>query len=191
MASILLLFSSLTSGQELEQKKGVDPETANEFGEIDIVGLVNGSLNIHIPLLSLPQRGNLKLGFFASWNSKNWQMDYVPAGPVNVQGNWVYDLSTPPGVIIARDQTLLRLYDVSTNYSGVSKTGQTVTRSLSTAMVGTPDGGQHAVMQFGLGYSALYPTTPDGSGILGIPNGDPLHSNGLIGAFDRDGVQHI
>src|SRR5262249_45872971 len=188
---LLLLLSSLAQAQELDLKRGMDPLSRYEFGQIDAVGLVNGSLNVHIPLISYPQRGKLRFGLFASWNSKNWHMEYTPAGPTNVNGNWAYDSATPPGVTIVRDQALRQLYDDSQVISGVDRNGQTQYKTLFTSRVGPPDGGAHAVDQSASGYSNVPQIQGDGSGIVGIPNGDPNHSNGILGAWDRDGVKHI
>src|SRR5215472_3830048 len=188
---LLLFLSLLVHAQELDLKRGVDPLSQHEFGQIDSVGLVNGSLNVHIPLISYPQRGKLRFGLLASWNSKNWHMDYVPAGPTNVNGNWVYDSAIPPGVTIVRDQALRRLLDDSQVLSAVDRNNQTQYKTLYTIRVGTPDGGVHPVGQDASGYSNFPQILGDGSGIVGIPNGDPNHSNGIVGAYDRDGVKHI
>src|SRR5215470_18373166 len=144
---LLFLLPSLSHAQELDLKRGIDSLSQHEFGQIDSVGLVNGSLNVHIPLLSLPQRGKLRFGLLASWNSKNWHMDYVPAGPTNVNGNWVYDSATVPGVTIVRDQALRRLLDDSQVLSAVDRNNQTQYKTLYTIRVGTPDGGAHPVGQ--------------------------------------------
>src|SRR5262249_11002366 len=57
------------------------------------VNLLNGNLTLHIPLISYPQRGDLKLSFELVFNSKNWwpkQIGTKPDGNPVMQ--WQYKL---------------------------------------------------------------------------------------------------
>ena len=59
-----------------------------QHDDIDSVNMANGNVTLHIPLLSYPQRGKLKLSFSIVENNKSW---YVHIGKVGGQGetaNW-------------------------------------------------------------------------------------------------------
>jgi hypothetical protein len=44
-------------------EQGIKPYGAYHGGDIDVVSLVNGKLDLHAPLFSYHQRGKLHLGF--------------------------------------------------------------------------------------------------------------------------------
>ena len=63
--SMLLLTTVIsTSAQQLSlAEQGMLPYRAYEGRDIDSISTVNGSLTLHIPLLSYPQRGKLSASF--------------------------------------------------------------------------------------------------------------------------------
>jgi hypothetical protein len=50
---------NLTASDQL----GIQPNGSYHGGDIDAVGLTNGTLTLNSPFLSYPQRGNLQLSF--------------------------------------------------------------------------------------------------------------------------------
>jgi len=70
-------------------------------GSLDSVGLANGNLNLHIPLISYPQRGKLGMDFYIGYHSKQWHIETFDGG-TNIQ-HWVYGNPTDnlaPGINI-------------------------------------------------------------------------------------------
>src|SRR5260370_10390899 len=64
-------------GPALEQ--GLNPYQLYEGGQIDRIGVTNGNLYIHIPLLNYPQRGILRLSFSLQSNNKGWAITHNPS----------------------------------------------------------------------------------------------------------------
>ena len=72
-APALLLFSILPasiSAQTIDQ--GTNPYSSLHGGDLDSVVLSSGSLLLHIPLISYPQRGKLHLGFFIAYDNQSF-----------------------------------------------------------------------------------------------------------------------
>jgi RHS repeat-associated protein len=71
-------------------EQGVVPFGTYEGGDIDRIDVITGNLFVHIPLLSYPQRGSLKLSFSLQSNNKGWvvaDMNDPPLTPFWSQGN--------------------------------------------------------------------------------------------------------
>lgn len=80
---------------DVNVEQGTKPYGSYMGGDIDSVSLTNGNLNLHIPLVSYPQRGGrLKLEFFLRYNNKGCH----PSGAA-----WVCD---DVGVDVAREQVI-------------------------------------------------------------------------------------
>src|SRR5258708_7542794 len=57
-SALLFAFSPVVSAQDLASiEQGTKPYGAYHGGDIDSVSMVNGSLQVRIPLISFPQRG--------------------------------------------------------------------------------------------------------------------------------------
>jgi hypothetical protein len=61
--SLAFLFSPAAAQNDPISEQGIKPYGAYHGGNIDVVSLVNGKLDLHAPLFSYPQRGKLHLGF--------------------------------------------------------------------------------------------------------------------------------
>ena len=74
VALLLLLTVALRlSAQTIPSlEEGLRPYASLYGGDIDSVSLTNGNLVIHIPLVSFPQQGSLRLDFSVLANGKNW-----------------------------------------------------------------------------------------------------------------------
>src|SRR5215467_8179811 len=72
--SVLLIAVSIpVLGQtNLDEAQGIKPFDSLHGGDLDSVSLTNGSLALHIPLASFPQRGNLDFSFGIYYSSKQW-----------------------------------------------------------------------------------------------------------------------
>jgi RHS repeat-associated protein len=55
-----------------DEQQGLKPYDSLHGGDLDTVSLTNGSVMVHIPLVSFPQRGSLDLSFSVIANSKQW-----------------------------------------------------------------------------------------------------------------------
>jgi hypothetical protein len=61
VVSLLLLGALTAHAQNLAGlEQGIKPYGSYEGGDIDSVSMVNGSLTLHMPLLSYPQRGGIQ-----------------------------------------------------------------------------------------------------------------------------------
>jgi hypothetical protein len=61
-------------------ESGMKPYGSYESGEIDSIALLNGKLNLDIPLVSWPQRGNLKFGFTIRYDDPRYQETFDSPG---------------------------------------------------------------------------------------------------------------
>jgi hypothetical protein len=71
IVSFVLFLSVLSFSQAIDEQ-GVKPYGSYHGGDIDIVNLNNSKLELHIPLLSYPQRGRLQLNFELTYQSEMW-----------------------------------------------------------------------------------------------------------------------
>lgn len=62
---VMFVFGPVAVAQNLAGlEQGIKPYGSYEGGDIDSVSMVNGSLTLHMPLISYPQRGGkLRVGF--------------------------------------------------------------------------------------------------------------------------------
>jgi RHS repeat-associated protein len=70
-----MLFAIVSTGRLLGQdnddiQQGLKAYGTYRGGEFDLVSMTNGSVNMHIPLVSYPQRGKLHLSYSLIYNSK-------------------------------------------------------------------------------------------------------------------------
>jgi RHS repeat-associated protein len=77
LSLLLVLFSSPVLRAQLDidptVERGMKPYGSFEGGGIDSVSTTNGNLNLHIPLVSYPQRGGqLKLGFYVKFDNNSY-----------------------------------------------------------------------------------------------------------------------
>jgi RHS repeat-associated protein len=103
----LLAVSSLDTlaqapGPDLQQ--GMTPYAAFQNGEIDSINFGSGNAEIHIPLVSFPQRGGkLRLAFNFYDTNKNWYI-YTNGS----QSTWTFVGTTlPGGAYVSPDQRIL------------------------------------------------------------------------------------
>src|ERR1035441_2750022 len=90
VGSIFLYCSVAFAQATPDVEQGLKPFGSYDGGNIDSVSLSNGNVNLHIPLLSYPQRGDrLPLRFFIYYNNKGYSA--VPNSPTDPNGpkHWV------------------------------------------------------------------------------------------------------
>jgi len=63
VAVILSTGISLLGQDSPNMEQGIKPYGSYHGGDLDSVNLLNGNLTLHIPLISYPQRGDLKISF--------------------------------------------------------------------------------------------------------------------------------
>lgn len=56
---------------------GVRPYESLRGGDIDMVNITNGNVVVRIPLVSYPQRGNLKLNAVLAYNNRAWRITQI------------------------------------------------------------------------------------------------------------------
>jgi len=75
LSYLLLLTAPARAQLDIDPtlERGLKPYGAFEGGAIDSVSMTNGNLNLHIPLLSYPQRGGkLHLGFYIKFDNNSY-----------------------------------------------------------------------------------------------------------------------
>jgi RHS repeat-associated protein len=79
--------------------QGFHPYGSYEGGTVDTVSLSNGALNIQIPVVSYPQRGDLHLSFSLRYGSKAWSVAHTPT----TLASWI--MPTQLGPVLTIDQS--------------------------------------------------------------------------------------
>lgn len=78
LMSLLIWSTGMAFAQDqagLEQ--GLKPYGSFEGGDFDSISMVNRGINLHIPLVSYPQRGNLHLGFYIMYQNPVYEAQQV------------------------------------------------------------------------------------------------------------------
>ncbi len=167
--TLLCLFASCSLAQvspNLEQ--GLKPYGSFQDGNIDSVNLFNGNTTVHIPLVSYPQRGDLKMDFFIRYNDKQWQYRQFSTGTSGPLWGW-YWVSGGVKVIKAQSRWSTNVIDRVTN----NATGDLTYVHICQAM--TPDGSGHQIQM------------ASGSAFCGTR---ALDASGLTLTADPDGVTY-
>jgi hypothetical protein len=93
---------------------GMRPYGSYHGGEVDSISLPGGNLNIHIPIISFPQRGGkLNVEYFLRLTSKNWEQKWVsvPTDPNGGYLKFVYrqqgSHSPDPNVVMVSNHHLI------------------------------------------------------------------------------------
>jgi RHS repeat-associated protein len=82
VAAVVLLCGPVFAQAPVGEQQGIKPNDSLHGGALDSVSLTDGSLTLHIPLASFPQRGALGLTFTLYSNTKNWQqVNWCTADP--------------------------------------------------------------------------------------------------------------
>jgi RHS repeat-associated protein len=134
---------------------GLVPSKPYDQGVIDSVSLTNGNLNLHIPIVSYPQRGSIPVTYQLTLNDKHWMVaEHCPVlpppniydGPCTLRwlrsSDWGVELTS--GVVVGGTAPLIPKQVSGTIYTAY-----------------TPDGASHSMITSATG---AYETT-DGSGI--------------------------
>jgi len=171
LACCTLLVLSMDAQIQPNLEQGLKPYGSYQGGNIDSVSLTNGNLNLHVPLVSYPQRGGkLSLSFSLRYNNKGWTSVCADYG-FGIFCRWDWGGA---GVEIVRDQTL----GIQDNSAWFPLTRDpSVEHYVSIVYAVTSDGGMHL---FGDAGESL-----DASGIQswGVPGTG-------WGVTDRAGVRH-
>jgi RHS repeat-associated protein len=76
LCSIAFVVTAVSQDLDIENR-GLKPFGAYEGGNLDSVSMANGSLTLHIPFWSYPQRGGkLRLNYFINFTSNDWKDQY-------------------------------------------------------------------------------------------------------------------
>lgn len=165
----LLLFGCLAYSQvDPNLEVGLKPYGSFHGGDLDSISMVNGNLNVHIPLWSFPQRGGARLNYFLRYNDKFWTVkNTCVAGTCNA--SWFIPTSGL-GIQIALDQ------GVTTTAQQVNIGTQSHPKYISVVSFATPDGSSH---QAGLvGGASGYYVSIDASGDS-TKSGSPTDRTGI------------
>lgn len=122
---------------------GMRPYGSYHGGEVDSISLPGGNLNIHIPIISFPQRGGkLNVEYFLRLTSKNWEQKWVsvPTDPNGGYFKFVYrqrgSHSPDPNVVMVSNHHLIVKNSMVTD-------GAPNNNLYNSFAVETPDGSSH------------------------------------------------
>src|SRR5579862_8624674 len=139
---------NITAGDQL----GELPYVSYHGGDIDVVGLTNGTLSLHAPILSYPQRGDLHVSFSLKYNNMNQHYGPLCAAPDPCELDWA--LNTPSSVreksdVFAAFDQGLGIWP-SPPYPRTWKVGgQTYSDNYGDYYVTNPDGARHILGNLG------------------------------------------
>lgn len=151
---------------------GFKPYGSFEAGDIDSVNLLNGALNLNIPLVDYPQRGGaLHLGFRIQYTNAIYEWTYFSCQENG--GPYCYDFVGPGKLIsITPDFTMQLQYPTSGGGNPLA--------------VITPDGASHTVLD-----SSHNKFAYDGSAIETTATSDETSCPTTEWATDRTGVEYV
>lgn len=165
--SLVLLGCIPMQAQDPTLERGLKPYGAFEGGSIDSVSMTNGNLNIHIPLVSYPQRGGkLHLAFF---------LRYINGSHVDTPAN--LGCAQPPHVCSWGTSIAGSLLEIAPDIGfGITPDFSTGTLDSFGVLI-TPDGSTHEMGPVSGGLRSI-----DASGFLCV--------NTCATIIDRDGIRY-
>jgi RHS repeat-associated protein len=151
-------------------ERGLKPYGSFEGGAIDSISVVNGSLNLHIPLVSYPQRGGkLHVGF---------HVDYTTNSYVHTPST-ITECTTPPRDCVYGDEY---------NGSGLKIVNDFDLKLWTAAAMPPPGGGSWATVVTPDG--AQHEMGPTTTGTRSIDATGYLCLNNCATLVDRDGIKY-
>ena len=159
-------------------EEGLKPYGSFQGGDLDSIDLASGNVTLHVPLISYPQRGLLKLDFFLRDNNRNWVVNQRYSGST-LNENWIWK-GTGVTVGWSGDWTY-----TAGNYTYVDTNPSPIPD-----VVTDPTGAPHlfAFVQQG---SSYLEQSSDGTGLrLYAPYSAPTYSTPGWSTVDRNGVTY-
>src|SRR5258708_9191739 len=102
LAIILAGSFPVLAQTNVNEEQGMKPYNSWHGGDLDSVSLTSGSLVLHVPLASFPQRGSLDLSFTLAYSSKQWYVRNKCTGiPPNQTCYWYWLPQPRSGAVIA------------------------------------------------------------------------------------------
>ena len=83
----LISINVVAQMEDTSTQQGLKPYSSYHGGDIDVVSLANGKLDLHIPLVSWSQRGNLKLEFTIRYDNPRLDEQRDIPGTCGTVGN--------------------------------------------------------------------------------------------------------
>ncbi len=170
-----LAFCAYSGAQQLNVdptlERGLKPYGAFEGGAIDSISMTNGSLNLHIPMVSYPQRGGkLHFGFYLKYSNDSYihTPSTIPACTTPPYDDCDYgDYVNGSLIQIVPD------FDFTAGATGtIPPAGHA-----AYAIVNSPDGSRHEMIATSNGWRTI-----DATGYLCLSN--------CATVIDRDGIRH-
>ncbi|HEY1212459.1 MAG TPA: hypothetical protein VGE93_02395, partial [Bryobacteraceae bacterium] len=193
MLSLLGYSATCLAQYDYLPKVGIKDFATYQQSSIDSVDLDTGNVNLHIPLIGFPQKGNkLRLSFIVRYNEPQWLSTIgTPAysstiGGYTVAGNWKlrdFNNPRPVGVDVVRDQAVTSTYDMTPRIApGCCGNGDPVDYYSELRGIRDRSGADHALSAWAgaVGAPQVNFPAPDGSGWV-------VASGGLK---DKEGVTY-
>jgi hypothetical protein len=183
MQFLCVLFACLFSctalaTAQLAQQTGLIPYQSYDESSFDTVDLQGGAVQLHIPIISYPQKGTLpSLGLQLIYNTPTWSQFSTPFNGGGNHVQWVFNAPISSGVAITPRYTGSSFPDgEDQNHDPLQGTNAVDASGATHQMFGV-------VSPSGVETSAY--ETVDGSGI-----GFSLSSTGVGAFMDRNGIRY-
>ncbi len=166
-----LLTSSTLAQEDVNLEKGLKPFGSYQGGSVDSISMVNGTLTLHAPFWSHPQRGDLSRNFELGYDYRGWEIREECSEWTGCYYYWWWLGAT---------------LDVG-DWSGIGVTQRPIQISPSVLIhlveAKTADGSTHSLVNTGSYFEAI-----DTTGIkVTLPNGQNIFGDW---ALDRHGRRH-
>ncbi|HSY91514.1 MAG TPA: RHS repeat-associated core domain-containing protein [Candidatus Binatus sp.] len=192
---VLALAPPAFAQQPDNEQQGLTFYGSYEGGNVDTVNVKNGKVTLHIPLVSYPQRGNLKLSFSLVENNIGYyytgKFCDAQTGSCTEAFNRAFPDGSPDGIgpVLVMDQDL-KLNEQYDQWQVGGGQGSTYVTLLYSAIDST--GAVHSLGFDNSNLSDLHAT--DGSGYLAVASGgnayDYLHLPTSWDAYSSGGVHY-
>ena len=104
LSSLLVTIAGLAIGSQAQtlpdlnafDQNGIQPFASYHGGDIDRIGLSNGTVAIDFPFLSYPQRGSLKLSFSMMYNNQPQHYGKFCVSPDPCVMQWAWPINYNP-----------------------------------------------------------------------------------------------
>ncbi len=185
---LLIVFAPVVAtAQDLAGlEQGIKPYGSYEGGNIDSISMVNGSLTLHMPLISYPQRGGkLHVGFslmYANPILQPWAT-CNPRTQICTQSGYNVNYGAPKGTSATYPYAINAVPDFFPEVGVVIESGSNCQIEYYTAI--EPDGAVHEMAPIG---STSQYLSADTTGYLYQPSSETTCSGGVL--TDRQGTHY-
>jgi hypothetical protein len=132
-----------------DDQMGLQPYQSYHGGDIDVINLSSGTLNLNLPFLSYPQRGELHFGFNLFYNDQSQHITQYCPPKLNCTLYWGLTLTESPLPIERSDVYVGLAQQIEVVGTNVPETIGTSTYYYGNFSLQTADGSKHPLANLG------------------------------------------